>query len=152
MIDPILKKILSKLSHEELLDVQDYITSFLKEQRNGDDHRGGDRIKAPIVGSCMIIREREFFHKEYKIYISDISSQGVKFRSTATIIKGDFLQIFFRSPLKGNMKDSYVEVLRARQVEVKGKKFVEVGAKSVDYQEVQEYFKALAKGIASKRC
>lgn len=143
--------ILKDLSFEELQGVRDFIDSLLPGKGRSNDHRdGGERFKVKIVGSCIIEREREFFNEEHKVMISDFSSQGIGFHSTARIIKGDFLQIFFRSPVKAQMKDIYVKVVRLKETKVEGKAYVDVGAQAVDYNEVLNYRRKLAKGKASK--
>ncbi len=151
MIPRKIKEILSDLSFSELQEAKKFINTQLKEKGEKDSQRvGGDRFKTNILGSCIIEREREFFNQEHKITILDLSPQGIKFKCSAEIIKGEFLQIFFRSPWKGTIKEIYAKVVRVKLLKTRNKTFVEVGAKSEDYKEIIKYRRALAKGHASK--
>jgi hypothetical protein len=146
MINEKLVRILNNLTFEELQEVRDLIVELLRQTGEKYDHRaGGDRFKTHIAGVCIIEREREFFHQEHKIDIIDISPTGLRFHSSSNIIHDDILQIFFRSPL-GKMKEIYAEVVRTEQIDLKGKKMMEIGVKSVDYKDVIDYRRALAKG------
>lgn len=151
MIENKLIVYLSKLSFDDLQEAKKLIEFMLKEKGKKDDNRSsGDRFKAKISGGCIIEREREFYNKEHDINIIDISYNGIKFSSSADIIKGDLLNVFFRLPFKGNMKDIYVRVMRVKKVVISGKNFFEIGAKSINYKEVLAYRRSLAKGTASK--
>lgn len=150
MIPNKLKEILNDLNLEELREVTTFIDSLIREKRKKEGHQDKrSRFKTNIAGSCIIEREREFFNQEHKITILDISPQGIKFRASANIIKGDFVQLLFRSPLKGTLKDICAKVIRIKTVKIKDKAFVEVGVQSVDYEEVVTYRRALAKGKGS---
>ena len=151
MVPAKLKAILKDLNLEELLGAKEFIDSLLPEKGKANDHRdGGERFNANIAGSCIIEREREFFNQEHKVVISDFSSQGIGFHTTAGIIKGDFLQIYFRSPVKAQLKEIFVEVVRVEETKIDGKAHVDVGARAVDYNDVLNYRRMLAKGKASK--
>jgi len=151
MIDKKIAKILNNLTFEGLQEVREFIDSLLRKTGEKYDHRSqGERFKTQITGSCVIEREREFFNQEHKIVIVDLSSTGLKFLSAANIIHGDFMQIFFLSPL-GKMKDIHVKVMRIREIEVDRQPMIEAGAKSVTYEELINFRRALAKGMASRK-
>ncbi|MBI5184348.1 MAG: hypothetical protein HZA01_01305 [Nitrospinae bacterium] len=146
MVNEKLIRILNDLTFEELQEARNFIEELLRHTGEKYDHRaGGDRFKTRIAGVCIIEREREFFNQEHKIEIIDISPTGLRFQSSANIIHGDILQIFFRSPL-GKMKEIYAEAVRTEQFDQKGKAVMEIGARSVDYKDVIDYRRALVKG------
>ncbi len=147
MLDEILKN-LENLSGAELIKVKEKVLALM-EKRSLEDlgRRISKRAKVNIPGTCFIEREKEFFDKEHKILIKEMSVNGMLFETSTLIYTNDLLGITFRSPSTGINK--FIDCLVVRVDEVHEKPELEfiVAVKAVDKKTVQSYKEMLSKRV-----
>lgn len=132
--------LLDKLTPEELIELKDLVDQQIKNKYIGDlGKRKDKRVKVTTKATCIIEREKEFFVKEHKIIIVEMSLQGIVFRISTAIYKNDLLSISFRSPTSRIEKHINCQALRIKELKVRGKFIFEVAAKSVDKKTVKAY-------------
>lgn len=132
--------LLDKLTPEELIELKSLIDQQVKDKHIEDlGKRKDKRVKVTTTATCIVEREKEFFVKEHKIIIVEMSLQGIVFRISTAIYKNDLLCISFRSPSSGVAKYIDCQALRIKELTVKDKFIFEVAAKSVDKKTVKAY-------------
>ena len=137
-----IKEMIDPLSVEDLISLKEHITGLIKEKKKETPtQRSEDRIKIKLLGTCTIAREREFINTPHRITISDLSPEGISFKTTALIYEKDILTITFRSPHTGLLKDVYAEVKRVGKSQTRG--MVQVGALGISIEDAKRYRKRL---------
>ena len=133
-------QILEKQSKEDLLKLKEVIEQLLKSKFSGKlGKRVSKRVAVNIPATCIIEREKEFFIKEHKATIINLSVSGIRFRVFANIHVEDILSISFRSPSTGEKKYIDCQVVRAKVLKNKAKFEMEVAAQAVDQSVVRAY-------------
>ncbi len=137
------KKILSFLKTlpiNELKQFRQVLNQIIQNKTNAElRRRSGERAKVNISATANIERESEFFHKEHRITIHDLSTSGLLFTTEAPIINNDILAITFRSPANGEQRSINCQAVRVKENHQHSHWEYEVGAKSVDRQAVRAY-------------
>lgn len=133
-------KLLETLTQDELFKLKDIIDQHIRSEFVGDSGKKRDkRIKVNIAATCLVEREKEFFVKEHKIAIVEMSLQGIVFRTSTIVYKNDILNIMFRSPTTGESKNINCQALRVKELANKERFKFEVAAKAVDEKVVKVY-------------
>lgn len=141
-------KTFEKLSRAELLRFKKELNIYIENRFKKDLwRRSSRRVKTKTQATCIIEREKEFFVKEHKITIQEMSVNGMIFRTSAAIYENDIIDIKFRSPSTGEVKYIYCQVLRIKEIKEKTGVELEVAAKAVDDQAVKAYKDMLNKRI-----
>lgn len=137
------KKILSFLETlpvKELKQFKRVLDQIIRNKLNAElKRRSGRRAKVKISATANIERESEFFHKEHRITIHDLSTSGLLFTTEAPIINNDILAVTFRSPSNGEQRSINCQAVRVKENHQHSHWEYEVGAKSVDRQAVRAY-------------
>jgi len=137
------KKILSFLETlpvKELKQFRRVLDQIIQNKLNTElRRRSGQRAKVRISATANIERESEFFHKEHRITIRDLSTSGLLFTTEAPIINNDILAVTFRSPSNGEQRSINCQAVRVKENHQHSHWEYEVGAKSVDRQVVRAY-------------
>jgi hypothetical protein len=131
---------LESLSLEDLQKLRDHLDDLIQSQFESDsDRRNRQRVHIRIPATIEIEREQEFFSQSHKATIRDMSVNGISFTTGASLIKGDILQIAFRLPSNGDLKQVDCKVVHVKEIQ-KGSNFqFEVGAVAVDKKDVISY-------------
>jgi hypothetical protein len=101
--------------------------------------RKSQRARVKISATANIDRELEFFHKEHKITIHDLSTNGLLFTTAAPVINNDILSVTFRSPNNGEQKSINCQAVRVKETNQNSYWEYQVGAKAVDQKTVRAY-------------
>ncbi len=112
------------------------IDSKLKKEQ---ERRKSQRARVKISAIANIERETEFFHKEHKITILNLSTNGLLFTTAAPVINNDILSVTFRSPNNGEQKNIHCQAVRVKETNQHSYWEYKVGAKAVDQQTVRAY-------------
>jgi len=137
------KKILSFLKTLPLKELKQFrrvLDQIIQNKLHAElKRRSGQRARVKIPATANIEREAEFFHKEYRITIHDLSTNGLLFTTEAPIINSDILAISFRSPHNGEQRNINCQAVRVKENHQHSHWEYEVGAKAVDKQAVRAY-------------
>ena len=131
---------LDTLQVKELLKFREVLNKLIESKLQKQlGRRKSQRAKVKISATANIERETEFFHKEHKITILDLSTNGLMFTTAAPIINNDILSVTFRSPNNGEQKNINCQAVRVKETNQNSYWEYKVGAKAVDQQTVRAY-------------
>jgi hypothetical protein len=139
-------KTLEGLSGPELLEIKKGVDDLIQSKMKGElGRRTGKRGKLRLNASLQIEREKQFFDKEYKAVIVEMSVNGLVFKTGAMVYDQDMLNLGFRLPSTGEMKQISCQAVRVKESLAKAGVEFEVAAKTVDKQAVKAYKEMLLK-------
>jgi len=131
---------LDALPVRELLKFRKVLNKIIESKLQKEmKRRNSRRAKVKIPATANIERETEFFHKEHKITIHDLSTNGLLFTTAAPVINNDILSVTFRSPNSGEQKNVNCQAVRVKETNQRSYWEYKVGAKAVDQQTVRAY-------------
>lgn len=131
---------LDTLPVKELIKFREVLNKLIESKLQKHlGRRKSQRAKVKISATANIERETEFFHKEHKITILDLSTNGLMFTTAAPIINNDILSVTFRSPNNGEQKNINCQAVRVKETNQNSYWEYKVGAKAVDQQTVRAY-------------
>ncbi len=131
---------LDTLPVKELLKFRAVLNKLIDSKLQKElGRRNSPRAKVKISATANIERETEFFHKEHKITILDLSTNGLLFTTAAPVINNDILSVTFRSPNNGEQKNINCQAVRVKETNQHTYWEYKVGAKAVDQQTVRAY-------------
>ena len=131
---------LDTLPVKELLKFRAVLNKLIDSKLKKEwGRRKSQRAKVKISAIANIERETEFFHKEHKITILDLSTNGLLFTTAAPVINNDILSVTFRSPQNGEQKNINCQAVRVKETNQNTYWEYKVGAKAVDQQTVRAY-------------
>ena len=131
---------LDTLPVKELIKFREVLNKLIESKLQKQlGRRKSQRAKVKISATANIERETEFFHKEHKITILDLSTNGLMFTTAAPIINNDILSVTFRSPNNGEQKNINCQAVRVKETNQNSYWEYKVGAKAVDQQTVRAY-------------
>ncbi len=149
MLEKIIK-VLEKMNKEDLLKLKEVIEHLLKSKFASEPgKRVSNRVPVNLPATCLIEREKEFFIKEHKATIINLSISGLRFRVFAEVHPEDIVNVSFRSPSTGEKKYIDCQVVRAKVLKGKAKFEMEVAAQAVD-QSVVKSFREMLKNREPK--
>jgi len=145
-MDPRILDAVGKLDADELIKLRDVVDRLIKKSF-GDNlgKRGGKRVAIRIAATCQIEREKQFFDREIKVTIIEMSGNGLLFKTGETLLVDDLVEIYFRSPSNGVKKKIDCKILRVAEVSDAGAGEYHIAAKAVTKEEVRQYKEWLSK-------
>lgn len=137
------KKILSILETlpvKELLRFRKVLNQIIHNKLKTElGRRSGPRARVKISATANIEREAEFFNKEHRITIRDLSANGLLFTTEAPVINNDIMAVTFRSPHNGKQRCIDCQAVRVKETHQHSNWEYEVGARAVDKGAVHAY-------------
>jgi hypothetical protein len=131
---------LDTLPVKELLKFREVLNKLIESKRQKEiERRKSQRARVRISAIANIEREAEFFNKEHKITIQDVSTNGLLFTTEAPVINNDILSVTFRSPNNGEQKNINCQAVRVKETNQHSYWEYKVGAKAVDHKTVRAY-------------
>lgn len=147
-MDPEILGLLGKLDRDELEKLRELADELIRKKKSagGVEKRTSKRVQVNNLPTAFVIeREKEFFHKEHKGFILDISVGGLSFKGSNPVVDNDHLEVFFRSPSTGEQKKVVCRVLRVKETKNKNTVEFHVAAKGVSAEEIKKYKEWLTK-------
>lgn len=146
---PDLEKILLDLSLEELNGLLSETERLIREKTSVDlGRRKHKRIGMNLQASCEVEREKEFFDREHKICIRDLSASGLRFQASEPLLVNDLIMVYFRSPSNGAQKKIDCRVVRVEEAKNKARIEYHISAQAVGKDYVKKYKDWLSKRSA----
>lgn len=131
---------LETLTVKDLLNFRKVLNQIIEKKLKTElGKRNSQRARVKIPATANIEREAEFFHKEHKITIHDLSTNGLLFTTEAPVINNDILAVTFRSPSSGEQRSINCQAVRVKESHRRSHWEYEVGAKAVDKKAVRAY-------------
>ncbi|MEC7641155.1 MAG: PilZ domain-containing protein [Nitrospinota bacterium] len=145
-MDPKILDVVENLNMEELVELRGVVDGLIKKTFENDlGKRGGKRVPITIPATCEIEREKQFFEREFRITILEMSASGLMFRTKETFLVDDLVAVFFRSPSSGVKKKIDCKILRVTDTANQDSEEFNVAAKAVTQKEVRKYKDWLSK-------
>ena len=142
-----LKSILQQLNGEELAELRIFVDDLIKIQNRGTlGKRKSKRVEMSLSATCEVEREKEFFDREHRVIILDMSVNGLCFQISQPLLENDLIAVFFRSPSNGIQKKINCQVIRVKEIKRKTTVEYQIAAKGVGKDYIQKY-----KGWLNKR-
>lgn len=139
-MDPRILDAVEKLSTDELVKLQGIVDRLIKKGFESDlGKRGGKRVPITIPATCVIEREKQFFDRQIKVTIVEMSGAGLTFATSEEFLVEDLVEVYFRSPSSGVKKQIDCQILRVTEGKNQQTTEYRVAAKAITPQEVRKY-------------
>lgn len=147
-MDPKILDVVKNFKMQELVELREVVDQLIKKTFESDlGKRGGKRVPVNIPAICEIERERQFFEREIRIIILEMSGTGLTFKTKETFLVDDLVSVCFRSPSSGIKKMIDCKILRVADAKNENSSEFHIAAKAVTKKEVHKYKEWLSKRL-----